>query len=135
MPDHAENLFDAPIGQGLHHEIANRTKMFLFSWHANIDAIVACLDLEGLDPVVITRRLAGDRVVVPPVPRATQEPVLDRALTERPALVRAMIVESAIAPFVAGHAERPVATGDRFDPALGQLIRVEYLGPYEIVSS
>ena len=46
-------------------------------------------------------RLASQRVVVPAVPRTAQQPVLDRALAERAALVRAFVGESAITSLVA----------------------------------
>ena len=72
---------------------------------ADADAVVADLDREGARPVVVTAgRLARQRAVVVAVPRAAQPAVLDRPLAERPALVRAVVVERAVAPVVVGRA-------------------------------
>jgi hypothetical protein len=124
-------MLDAPVGQGLHHEVTDRSNVGFRFRKTHVDAVIADIDIEGLDPVVVARRLAGDRIVVPSVPRTPQKPVLDRSLTERPTLVGAVIVEGAIPSLVAGHAQGAVETGNGLDPALRKVVRVEYLGPNE----
>ncbi len=72
-------------------------------------------------------------MVIPSVPWAPQQSVLDTALTERPLLVGTEIVQSPDLPLVTGHAERPVHTGHGLDPSFAELIDVEYLGPDQVV--
>ena len=83
VADHPEDVADAPVGEGFHHHVADRPNVLGFDRHPDVNPVVALLDREGLDPVVVPRRLSGDRIVVPAVPRAAQQPVLDAALAER----------------------------------------------------
>src|SRR5258705_384874 len=57
------------------------------------------------------RRSTYDRVVVVPVPRAAQPALFDRALAERTTLVRAMVVERAVAAVATGERERHATRG------------------------
>ena len=68
-----------------------------------------------------TRGRAGDGVVVVAVPRAAQQPLLDRPLAQRSALVRAVVLERARAGPRTGSArcERPSTTTLRTRPSSG----------------
>jgi hypothetical protein len=94
----------------------------------DVDAIFANLYLEGFDSiVVIAGRLSGQRMEVPAVPRTAKHTLFDRALPERPALMRAFVVEGPILPLEVGQTERAVLAGDRFDSPLRELVYVEDL--------
>ena len=91
--------------------------------HADVDAVVA--DLDGVASSTSSPKPgggAGERAVVVAVPRAAQQPVLDRALAERAALVRAAVVERAVLPstWVSATDLWPATTVAH--PALGQLV-------------
>ena len=90
---------------------------------ADVDAVVADLDGVRRDLVgELARRAPGQRAVVEAVPRAAQQPVLDRALAERAALVRAAVVERAVLAVVVGERHGPMARDDGAHAALGQLL-------------
>ena len=77
--------------------------------HLDVDAVVAHLDREARGRVGEPGgRRAGERVVVVAVPRAAQPALLDRTLAERPALVRAAVVERAVAAVAVGEGEAAV---------------------------
>ena len=89
-------------------------------------------DREGPDRVGRPRgRPAVTGGVVVTVPRAPQPPLLDRALAERATLVRAPVVDGAVAPSEVRHGERAATDADRRDPTLGQLVRGEHAVPFE----
>ena len=71
-------------------------------------------------------------IEVPPMPRTSQQPVLDRSLAQRPALMRTTVVQSRVTAFVVGHANgRPVAR-DRLDTPFREFIRSQHAMPYAL---
>ena len=97
VPDHAEHVGDAPGDERLDHHVGDGP-LVRGAWRQrHVDAVGTLLDVEARGGVgEALRRLTGDRVVVVAVPRATQQAVLDRPLTERPTLVRAVVVQRAV---------------------------------------
>ena len=103
VTDHAKDAPDAPVDHGLHHEVGNSPSLLPLFPHLHVDAVVTLLDgINRYAIVVGTRRLASQGMKVPAVP-GTAKPALlfllialDRALTERPALMRAGIAEGSI---------------------------------------
>ena len=132
VADHAKDVAHTPVGHGLDQEVAHRPHVWFLSRDSHVDAVVAGLDLEGADAVVEARRLARQRGVVPPVPRAAQEALLDRALPERAALVGTAIVEGSVLPLEVGHGQAPVSRRDRRDPTFRQLVQVEHPIPAQL---
>ena len=98
VADHAEHVGDAPRDHRLDHHVGDRARVRCGDvGQRDVDAVGAHLDREARGRVgEARRRAAGERVVVVAVPRAAQQPVLDRALAERAALVRAVVVERAV---------------------------------------
>ena len=123
VPDHAEDVPDAPGDHGLDHHVGDRARVRPERLDADVDAVVADLDGVRRDLVgELARRAPGQRAVVEAVPRAAQQPVLDRALAERAALVRAAVVERAVLAVVVGERHGPVARDNGAHAALGQLL-------------
>ena len=123
VPDHAEDVPDAPGDHGLDHHVGDRARVGRQRLDADVDAVVADLDGVRRDLVgELARRAPGQRAVVEAVPRAAQQPVLDRALAEWAALVRAAIVERAVLAVVVGERHGPMARDNRAHAALGQLL-------------
>ena len=75
------------------------------------------------------------RVVVEPMPRASQQAVLDRSLTQRPALVWAPVVERAVAPLVVRDRQRVRADVAGRHPALVEFPGLEHLAPRNIAAA
>ena len=95
VADHPEDVGHAPCDERLGHHVGDRALVRDLGWDADPDAaVLAQLDLELLGSVA-ELAVARQRAVVVPVPRTAQQPVLDRSLAERPALMRAAIVERA----------------------------------------
>ena len=105
------------------------------SLDADEDLAVADLERVGDRLVVEPGGLAVERAVVEAVPRAAQQAVLDRALAERPALVRAVVVERRELPVVVDERDALVAGRDRRDAALGQLVGGEDAVPLVVMPS
>jgi hypothetical protein len=122
---------DTPVDQGLGHHVTDGALVDLLRRQADVDAVVALLDGKGLDAVVVPRRLTGERVVVPTVPGAAQQAVLDGALAQGAALVRAGVVQRAVLAVEAGHAQGAQAAGGALDPAVGEFVLVQDLLPDE----
>lgn len=111
-------------------ETVRNTKWGCGHVERDVDTIVAAFDRIGLNAVVVASRwFTGEWVVVPPVPRTTEEPFLDRPLAKRSFLVRALVVECCVLPFVVCHAHGCQPAGDGFDPAFGKLVELERLVP------
>src|SRR6185312_4616641 len=68
------------------------------------------------------RRLPGDRVVVVPVPGATQQTLLDRAFAQRAALVRAFVLQRAEPRPAAGERDAPPVDDDAADPPVRRYV-------------
>ena len=111
VPDHAEHGVDAPRHQRLHQHVGDAARAFDNIGQRHVGAVGALLDRERdrrvAEPL---RRPAGRRVVVVAVPRTAQQPVLDRALAQRAALVGTVVVQRADPPAAAG--DRHAATVD-----------------------
>ena len=90
---------------------------------------VADLERVGRRLVVEARALAVKRAVVEAVPRAAQQAVLDRSLAERPALMRAVVVQRRELAVVVDERDRLVAGGDGRDTALRQFARAQHAVP------
>ena len=91
----------------------------------HVDAVVAYVDRERLGPVDETRRRGAiDRAIVVAVPRTPQPTVLDGSFTQRAALMRAMVVERAVASVAMGERERAVSGLHRLHTTVGQLIEI-----------
>jgi len=81
--------------------------------------VVALLDSKRGDGIgEVTRRHAGDRVVVVAVPRAPEQALLDGPLTQRAALVRAAVLQSAETPATARQGHRTTIDDGSANPAL-----------------
>ena len=100
---HSENGSYSPVDHGLDHDVgdgARNTKWRCGYVERDVDAIVAAFDRIRLNAVVVaSRRFAGERVVIPPVPRTTEETFLDRALAERSFLVGHSLSRAAYCPW------------------------------------
>ena len=126
VPHHPPHPADPPVDQGFRHQVGHRLHMQLILGQPDIDAILPHLHLVDLDPVVVPAGgLSGERMEVPAVPGAAQPAVLDGALAERPALVRALVVQRGIDALVARHAHGLAAAADGLHAALGQLVGSE----------
>ena len=133
MPHHAEDMLDAPVDHGLGHHVAGCAHMRRLFQDRHVDAIVAHLGGERFDAVVVSaRRLAAQRVEVPAVPGAAQVAVLDRAFAERPALVRALVVQGGVLAFVVRQAHGAHTTGHTLHAAVGELAVISGLVPDEV---
>ena len=103
MADHAKHTGHAPIGHCLGHDVGDRARARGKRWDADIDAIIAYIDIEHVLTGILmpARRLAGQRVEVPAMPWAAQpafalDALFNRTFTERPALVRTLIVHGGV---------------------------------------
>src|SRR5204862_5459758 len=68
VPDHAEDVLDAPVDHRLRHEVGDGRDVRLVG-DANVDLAVADLEREGGRLVVEAGRLPRERAVVIAVPR------------------------------------------------------------------
>jgi hypothetical protein len=126
VADHAEHVGETPRHERLHDDVGDRALRLGIGWQRGVDTVVADLDAEAGRGVGEARRwLARHGRVVVAVPRASQPTVLDRALAEWAALVRAGVVETAVGAVVMGDGEGPAADGDGGDAALRQLVEPE----------
>src|SRR5271154_4118064 len=101
-----------------------------FRRERHVDAIVT--DLGAItDRGVREARwwLAVARRVVVAVPGAAEPTMLDGALSQRTTLVRAPVLEGAVAAWGVSEGERPPVDGHGLDPINGQFVRVERLVP------
>jgi hypothetical protein len=127
VADHAEHGGHAPVDQGLRHQVADRGGVDGRLLHRDVDAVVALLDRVGGHAVVVgAGRPAAQRVEVPAVPGAAQPAVaglvaLDAALAQRPALVRAGVLECPDLALVPGQRDRLAASLHREHAALARL--------------
>ncbi len=124
VPDHAEDRVDPPRDERLHQHVGHRSRAVGDRGQLDVGAVGALLDRVRRGRVGEARgRAPGGRAVVVAVPRAAQPAVLDRALAERAALVRAVVVQRADAPAAAGEGHRAAVHDRGADPALvGDLI-------------
>ena len=121
VPDHAEDVLDAPVDHRLGHQVRDGRDVRVVL-HADEHLAVADLERIGRRLVVEAGRGAVERAVVKPVPRAAQQPVLDRALAERAALVRAVVVERGELPVVVDERDALVTGRDGRDATFRQLV-------------
>lgn len=70
------------------------------------------------------RLQTGQRVVVVPVPRAAQQPLFDRALPQRAALVRTPVLQRTQPSPAPRHRDAATVDDDAADPSLGRHIRL-----------
>ena len=68
----------------------------------------------------LARRPTGERVVVVAVPGTPQETLLDRPLTQRPALVRTVVVQGAEGAAAPGQRDAPAVDGHASHPGLSR---------------
>lgn len=129
MTHHAPDVPDAPGDHSLDHDVRDRSHVHLLLIKPHVDAVVSDLDRERTHTIIETGSLAGQGIEVPAVPRAAQQAVFDRALSEWPALMRAAIVEGTVLALEVGDADRLMAAGDGRDPALGEFVGLEDLEP------
>ena len=120
VADHPEHVLHPPVHHRLRHQVGDGRDVPL---GLDPDEHLAVADLERVGDrlVVVAGGLAVERAVVVAVPGAAQQAVLDRSLAERPALVRAVVVERRELPVVVHQRDALVARGDGRDPALRQL--------------
>jgi len=134
VTDHAEHVRDPPRHHRLHHHVGHRARVRFVGRQAHVHAVVAYLDREARRRVSEAgRRRSGERVVVVPVPGATEPAVLDGALPERSALVGAAVVEGAERLAHVGEHDGPPAERDRAHPTLGERGGVGHEVPDEFV--
>jgi hypothetical protein len=121
VADHAEHVRDAPVDHRLGHEVGDRVDVRRI---LDADEHLAVTDLERVRRrlVVEAGRGARERAVVIAVPRAAQQAVLDRALAERAALVRAVVVQRGELPVVVDERDALVPGSDGGDPAFRELV-------------
>jgi len=129
VADHSEHVLDAPVDHGARHDVGHRLLVGVLLDDPDEDLAVADLERVGDRLVVEARALAVERAIVEAVPRAAQQAVLDRALAERSALVRAVVVQRRELPVVVDERDRLVPGGDRRDTALGKFGRAEHAVP------
>jgi hypothetical protein len=126
VADHAEDGVEAPLAEHVDHLVHERDAVL---GHRQLDpqALVApVLDGVGRGPVLEAGRgLAGGGVVLVGVPRADDVAVGDLAVAQGTALVRAVVVEGAVAGGGAGQADGPAGGDHRRDPSLLQAAGVD----------
>src|SRR5205085_3425487 len=94
VADHAEDVGDAPVDHGLHHDVGDGAGVGHLGGQGHVDAVGPGLGAVGGGGVGEPGRggaVAGGVVVA--VPGAAQPPLLDRTFAQGPALVRAAVVE------------------------------------------
>ena len=130
VPHHPPHPPHPPVHQSLRHNVRDRLDVHFMFGQPYVDPVLAHVDLVGSDSVVVAARgLARQRMEIPAVPGAAQPPVLDGALAQGPALMRALVVERGVDALVAGHADGLAAAAHGLHAALGQLVGGEDLEP------
>ena len=131
MTDHAEHPAHTPVDHGLGHHVGHGLCVFRLGGEADIDAVFPGFDGECFLARIFmpARRLAGQGVKVPSMPGATQPAALDRPLTQRPALMRTVIVHRTVLALIMGQRERAGPGGDGLDPSFRQIIRPRHSVP------
>ncbi len=120
VADHSKDVGDSPVDHRVYEDIADGALPLGLWWQCDIDPVFPHFGSEtGRGVVESLRRLTGERVVVISVPRAPEPTVFDRPFTQRPALMRTVIVESAVVPLVMAERQPSPPYGDRLYPSLG----------------
>jgi hypothetical protein len=113
------DLPDTPVDQRLGDNVGYRPFVRLLFGKADVDAIVAFLDRERPDTVIVrTGRLARQWIEVPAVPWTPEIACFDRSLAEGTPLMRTVVIEGSILTVVMRYSHGRVATADGLDPAL-----------------
>lgn len=116
VADHAEHVGEAVVDQRLHDRVGHRAGRRYGLGHLHIQSRIILAHFVGRDAVVESGgRLAADGIEVVAVPGAAQPPVLDGPLSQRPALVRAVI----------GQGPEPIPA-----PAQGDAVPAHRHGPH-----
>ena len=119
VADHAEDRVDAMGDESLDEDVGHRPRRPGQVGKSDVRAVGALIDLIGRHGVgEVPGRLARHRVVVIAVPRAAQEALLDRALAERAALVRALVLERPEPCAASSERDGAAVDDDAADPSL-----------------
>ncbi len=130
MAHNSEHIANAPIGEGLGHDVGHGGLVWSVFRERDIDAVVSNFDGVGGHAIAVALgRVSGGGVVVPAVPRAAQHAVLDRTLAERTALVGALVRKRCVLALEVRHAHSVHADALGLHAALGQLVQIESLVP------
>ena len=129
VPNHPPDLSNSPVDQALCHEVADRVDVSLFILKSYIYPIIANFNWVNFDTVIETWCLPGERVVVPAMPRAPQEAVLDRALSERSSLMGTAIIKGSILTLVVSDTESLMLKSNRFNSTLWEFTVIQYFEP------
>ena len=117
VADHAEHGVDAPLAEHVD-DLVHQRDARLDHGQLDVDAVLALVDGVGRRGVAVSRRWrAAPGVVLVAVPGADDEAVLELPIAERTALVRAAVVEHAVAGLRARDAEGASAGDHRREPA------------------
>jgi hypothetical protein len=119
VPDHPEDAGHAVGDERLHEHVGHRPSDADGLGHADVDTVIPLLQLVDSDGVAEgARRPPGQRVVVVAVPRTAEQPLLDRALTQRPTLVRTPVLQSSQRSATPRQREAAPVDGDAANPAV-----------------
>jgi len=121
VADHAEHVRDPERDQRLHQHVRHRPHVRRGGGQADVDPRPpAGLPRRRPPRRKPLRRPAGQRVVVIPVPGTAQPAVLDRALAQRAALMRAPVLQRGQSRAAPGERDRAAVYGNAADPALSR---------------
>lgn len=110
--DDSEHGVDTPVDHRFGHHIADRTDGRCRLVDPDVEAIVADFTGVGVDVIdVPVDRFAGERIEVPPVPWASEAPVLDRSFTQRATLVWALVAECGVLAIDSGDRDLMMRSG------------------------
>jgi len=130
MADDAEHGAHAPARHRFRHQVRHGARFGDRLFNGDIDAVCAIFHgIDGDAVVIASRRLACKGMKVPPVPRAAQKALLDRAFSQRSSLVGALVVERPVLSFVMRHANGGQPAGHRLHASFRKLVRLERFVP------
>jgi hypothetical protein len=110
VADHAEDGVDAPIDHRLYHLVHERRLVHRLVY-ADVDSVVAHLDRISFDGRIVIFGW-GDTamwIVLPAVPGTDDAAFFQDAIAQRPALVRAAVVDGSVSLLGSGQANGVVA--------------------------
>ena len=120
VANHPKYRPDAPIGHRFCHQVGHRLLVRGLDFDSDVDAVFPLFYRKGRHPTVVKRRWGStrQRIKIPAVPRATQEPFLNGTFSERATLVGAFVVQRGKLALVMGRAYGREPAGHRFHPDL-----------------
>ena len=135
VPHHPKNVLHSPVHEGLRNHVRIGPQVSGLLPDPDVDPVLPLLDRVGAQPVTVASgRLAGERIKVPPVPRAAQPALflhafLDRSFPQRSALVGTRILQGAVLAVVTCQRNRGRPRGHHRDATFLEPGRIQDLVP------